>query len=115
VKGFVLYIDKIEAVKKMDNETAGKIFKALFQYTQSNTVPELDPLTAMLFEFFKSDIDKGKSRHAEISKRRSEAGKKGYQAKLSKAKQMEAKQSTLSKKEKEKEKYNNKKFGGKNV
>ena len=75
----------------MDDATAGQIFKACYEYTETGRVPELGPVASLLFEFFKSDIDRAKIKHAEMVEARSRAGKKGALAKHNKAKQSQAK------------------------
>tara|TARA_R100000773_G_C4220642_1_gene119365 strand:- start:1586 stop:1915 length:330 start_codon:yes stop_codon:yes gene_type:complete len=81
MQGFLLYKDNAEAVKKMDDETAGKLFKAIYDYADTGKTPKGETLVGMLFEFFKADIDRGHERHKEISKIRAAAGKKGGQQK----------------------------------
>ena len=103
MKGVVIYKDNIEAVRKMDDETAGKVFKAIFEYMNDETLPSGDPMVEMLFEFFRVGIDYSKGKHAEISRKRSQAGRKG-------GKQTQAKRSKSSELELEIEKEN--KFGG---
>ncbi len=75
-KGFVLFDDQKEVVDKLTDEQAGKIFKAIYEYVETNEVPELDTLLDLVFTPFKTSIDRNQKKWLETKRKRSEAGKK---------------------------------------
>lgn len=72
---FILYNDMYELIKYLDDETAGKLIKAIFEYTTNKVIPE-DKNIRAVFMFIKNQIDKNDEKWEEERKKRSEAGKK---------------------------------------
>ena len=91
MNGFVLYKDKAAMIKKMDDELAGRILKAMIDYNEHGVTPKGEKTLEIIFEAFRADIDKAKERHEQVTRQRSEAGKRGAMAKHGKAKQNLAK------------------------
>ena len=78
---FVLYTEQKEVVDKLTDEQAGKIFKAIYEYVQTDKMPELDSLLDIIIIPFKQSLDRNTEKWEEIKKKRSEAGKKGAEIK----------------------------------
>lgn len=78
---FILYTEQKEVVDKLTDEQAGKIFKAIYEYVQTDKMPELDSLLDIIIIPFKQSLDRNTEKWEEIKKKRSEAGKKGAEIK----------------------------------
>lgn len=74
-KGFVLYNDQKEVIDELDNEQAGKLFKAIYEYNVNKKVT-LTGALKIIFIPFKTSFDRDSKKWEEISKLRSEAGKR---------------------------------------
>lgn len=59
------------------DEAAGRALKASFVYARTGEVPELDPVTGILFASIRPSIDDSAGTFENISKRNRENGKKG--------------------------------------
>lgn len=49
---FILYHEFSDYINKLTDEQAGQLFKAIFAYEKDGTLPELDPITDMVFKAF---------------------------------------------------------------
>lgn len=78
---FILYTEQKEVVDKLSDEQAGKIFKAIYEYIQTDKMPRLDGLLDIIIIPFKQSIDRNTEKWEEIKKKRSDAGKKGAEIK----------------------------------
>lgn len=74
---FILYADQKEVIDKLTDEQAGKLMKAVYQYVDSGTMPELDTLLEIAMIPIKQKIDKNNEKWQEEKEKRSDAGKKG--------------------------------------
>lgn len=81
---FILYTEQKEVVDKLTDEQAGKIFKAIYEYVQTDKMPELDGLLDIIIIPFKQSLDRNTEKWKEIKKKRSEAGKLGAEIKKQK-------------------------------
>lgn len=81
---FILYTEQKEVVEKLTDEQAGKIFKAIYEYVQTDKMPELDGLLDIIIIPFKQSLDRNTEKWEEIKKKRSEAGKLGAEIKKQK-------------------------------
>lgn len=81
---FILYTEQKEVVDKLTDEQAGKVFKAIYEYVQTNKMPELDSLLDIIIIPFKQSLDRNTEKWEEIKKKRSEAGKLGAEIKKQK-------------------------------
>ena len=81
---FILYTEQKEVVDKLTDEQAGKIFKAIYEYVQTDKMPELDGLLDIIIIPFKQSLDRNTEKWEEIKKKRSEAGKLGAEIKKQK-------------------------------
>lgn len=94
------YFDWIEQTAALSDAERGRLFVSVLEYARSGTLPNLSGKESILFPVFKSQLD----RDERLSAVRAEAGKRGGEAKESKAKQNLAKCSKTPNKEKEEEK-----------
>ena len=75
---FILNTGYKEQVDMMSNEQAGRLFRAILQYTNNHAIdPIEDPVVNMVFSFVRQQIDKDAQKYEETCKKRSESGKKG--------------------------------------
>lgn len=74
---FILYTDQRAVIEKLTDEQAGKLIKAIYQYTEEGTMPELDTLLEIAIIPIKQNIDKNNEKWEEERQKRSEAGRLG--------------------------------------
>ena len=84
---FIIYSDTYNAVKKLNDEQAGQLLHAIFQYQIEGDVPDLDPVVDMAFIFFKNHFDRDASKWADEIEKRRDAGRLGGLAKARNTKQ----------------------------
>lgn len=89
--GFILFNDHYDCIRALSAEQKGMLFDALFQYSITGDVPnELDGAIQMAFNFMRKAMDTAfdkyeqsqmerTERDEEISRKRSEAGRKGME------------------------------------
>lgn len=89
-KSFVVFFDWYENTAELDNSQFGELFRALFKYVESGTIPNFENgAMNMAFRFIKQDIDRNQNKYLEIKKKRSEAGKKHKGNQYTRLEQME--------------------------
>lgn len=81
---FILYTEQKEVVDKLTDEQAGKLFKAIYEYAETDKMPQLDSLLDIVVIPFKQSMDRNTEKWEEIKKKRSEAGKIGAEIKKQK-------------------------------
>ena len=74
---FVLYTDYAKHIARLTNEEAGKLFLAIFEYVESEKVPEFSGALMMCFSFIADQIERDKEKYRDVCKKRAEAGRKG--------------------------------------
>lgn len=74
-KSFILYHDQKEIIDELDDEQAGKLFKAIYEYNV-NKKNTLDGVLKLVFISFKKTFDRDEEKWEDITAKRSEAGKK---------------------------------------
>jgi hypothetical protein len=74
---FILYHEYSDYINKLTDEQTGKLLKAIFAYEQDGTVPQLDPITDMVFTVIRKQLDKNRAKYEEICRTNAENGKKG--------------------------------------
>lgn len=91
-KAFYSYMENEEKLNMLSDEQAGRLYKSLYAYSRTGEKPDLsdDPLLAYAFADFVIDLDRDREKYEQTCQRRSEAGKRGGQAKQQ-AKQANAK------------------------
>lgn len=60
MKSFLIYKHLEPIVEQLPDKEAGKLFKALFEYERTQTIPKLTELTNLAFTMFKLHLDKGR-------------------------------------------------------
>ena len=75
-KSFILYHDQKEVIDELEDEQAGKLFKAIYEYNV-NKKEILSGVLKLVFIPFKTAFDRDETKWEEISEKRSQAGKKG--------------------------------------
>lgn len=77
----MIYTENGENVRALSDEQAGKVFKALFAYRETESDPQLDDLAAkIVFQTIRKQIVKCDERYETERERRSQAGKAGMQS-----------------------------------
>lgn len=89
---FVLYTRYREQINMLNDEQAGQLMKAIFDYQAMGEVVIEDPVVAMLWSVMKQQLDADNQKYQEVCTKRKEAGAKGGKSKNSKSKNKEAKQ-----------------------
>lgn len=77
---FILYHSYRKHLSILTNEQKGVLLDAIFDYSENGTMPELEPILMMAFNFIQEDIDQNTKKWEETVEQRSEAGKKGAKA-----------------------------------
>lgn len=74
-----LNVDNRHLVTPLPDKSAGKLFKAILEYAYDDTVNELPDVDGIrgIFNLMKEQIDRNNAHYADVTKKRSEAGKKG--------------------------------------
>lgn len=103
-----LFTDYLDAIEPLGDAERGRLFTALLQYARTGEAPQLNGNERFLFPMMRAQIDRDEMAMAETSRVKSEAGKKGAQAKASRAKQNKHVPDLISKsgKEEDEEKEN---------
>tara|TARA_Y100000996_G_scaffold258642_1_gene203677 strand:- start:539 stop:865 length:327 start_codon:yes stop_codon:yes gene_type:complete len=60
MKSFLIYKHLEPIVDQLPDKEAGKLFKALFEYERTQTIPKLTEITNLAFTMFKLHLDKGR-------------------------------------------------------
>lgn len=89
---FILYTEQKEVIDKLTDEQAGKLIKAIYEYVETDKMPQLDSLLEIVIIPFKQNIDRNIDKWEQIKQKRSEAGKIGAEIK----KQKQAKQANAN-------------------
>ena len=84
--GVMIYFDSIRpALKRLDNEQCGTLFRAVLDYSEYGEIPDLEPMTGMVFDLLRPKLDRDAERYEEGREQRQyatycrEAKKKGEQ------------------------------------
>lgn len=64
-EGFSLYYDRLRPMKALPDDDLGKVFRAIWQYAEAGTVPDLPPHLMMAWEMLRPNIDDGIIRYNE--------------------------------------------------
>ncbi len=79
-KSFLLYVDLIHTIEKLNDEQAGKLFKHVLRYVNDKN-PESDQFTEVVFEPIKQTLKRDLEKYEGIRQRNSENAKKRWDAK----------------------------------
>jgi hypothetical protein len=77
---FIIHSEWIEAMADLDDSTRLRLYEAMFAYAMSGTIPELSPLEKAVFALIRAQIDRSTERYEDSKQKRSEAAKKGAEA-----------------------------------
>ena len=86
-ESFILYLEHKEIFEELDNEEAGELIKAIFEYQTTGETPNLSKSLKLAFIPIKNSLDKNEIKWEQEKQKRREAGKLGGLAKASNAKQ----------------------------
>lgn len=76
---FILFTNQIEVMKRLTDEEAGKLIKAIYTYESTGTFPELEGILGAVAIQFKQTLDISDTKWEETKQKRSDAGKKGME------------------------------------
>lgn len=93
---FVLYTRYREQINMLNDEQAGQLMKAIFDYQAMGEAAIEDPVVAMLWSVMKQQLDIDNEKYQETCAKRKEAGAKGGKSKNSKSENKEAKQANAT-------------------
>ena len=82
-KSFVMYRSWGAAIEKMSDEQAGKLIKAIYSLQENPEASTDDPAIEFVFEIIKEKMIEDTEAYEATCRRRSEAGKKGNEARWS--------------------------------
>jgi hypothetical protein len=118
-KSFIIHKDSLSVLKKLNNEKAGELFKAIANYQETKSLPE-DNLISIVFEPFLNQFLRDEEKYRNTCEVRRIAGSKGGKQKVANASKCKQKLANLadsdsksdsdSKKESKKESNNKKRF-----
>lgn len=91
-KSLLLSLDNLAILDKLTDEEAGKLIKALYQYSKDQTLPELDNILDITITPFINQIKQSKIKIASISEKRKTAGALGGHKKHANATQQQPEQ-----------------------
>lgn len=77
-KSFILYADYIKHIRRLSDEDAGRLFKAIFDYVNEGKLPDLDGMAAMAFSFIANQLDIDLQKYEDLCKKRVESAKKRW-------------------------------------
>lgn len=83
-KSFLMYSDQIKYIERLSNEEAGQVLKAVMQYANGVKSAPLSSEAELVFMFITMQIERDTEKWEEVSRKRSEAGKKSAQIRASK-------------------------------
>lgn len=78
-KSFILYADYIKHIRRLPDEEAGRLFKAIFDYVNEGKLPDLDGMAAMAFSFIANQLDTDLQKYETVCKKRAESAKRRWQ------------------------------------
>jgi hypothetical protein len=90
-KSFVIYHDLNEVLECLDDEQAGKLFKAIMAYSVTGECIDLDKTLKLAFLPVKQAMDRDRDKWTATKERRAMAGRAGGLARASNARQTQAK------------------------
>ncbi|MCD7721259.1 MAG: DUF6291 domain-containing protein [Prevotellaceae bacterium] len=76
-KTFIFNTEWNDILGDFEQEVRQEVYAAVFEYAATGKVIEMRPLARMAFAFIKRELDYNAERYEEVSRKRSEAGRKG--------------------------------------
>lgn len=99
-----LFVDYLDAIEPLGDAERGRLFTSLLEYARTGVAPQLNGNERFLFPMMRASLDRDMAEMDDISKARSEAGKKSAEARASKPKQNKQVPAKASKPSKDKDK-----------
>lgn len=94
--GVMIYFETGKAIKGLSYEEKGKLFEAILNYAEFGVAPEMEGCLQYIWPFVVDKIDRDSAKYEEIRQKRSDAGKKGGEARAENAKQKQANEASVS-------------------
>lgn len=66
---FLIFKDMKYLIDELSNEELGELFRAIFQYVNEKTIPELSHSAKIIFPIFKKTLDKNEEKYQKICER----------------------------------------------
>ena len=63
--GVMFYFDVRPCLKRLDNESKGKLFEAILDYGEHGIVPELDGMLGVAWDFIQPRVDRDEDKYQE--------------------------------------------------
>lgn len=101
---FILYTEQRAVIEKLSDEQAGKLIKAIYEYVETEQMPELDAMLDIVIIPFRQSLDRNKEKWEDVKEKRREAGKLG--AEIKKQKKAKEANANFAKSEKAKQAVN---------
>ncbi len=99
-----MFVDWADIISPLDDAERGRLLTAILEYARTGFAPELAGNERFLFPSFKAQMDRDAASYEEVSRTRSEQGRKGGYAKAAKRQNLAAQPGkTAQEKEEEKE------------
>ena len=77
-QSFVLYADQLKHISRLSDEQAGRLFKAIYAFADTQETPVIDdPAVDMAFSFISEQIKRDAEKYNSVCEKRREAGKQG--------------------------------------
>jgi hypothetical protein len=74
---FIIYHEYAEHFEMLDDAELGQLIRAIMEYEQHQTIPNLPKHLALAFSFIKKDLDYNRDKYEEICEKNKLNGKKG--------------------------------------
>ena len=72
--GVMIYFESVRpALSRLDNEQCGALFRAIIDYAEYGAVPDLEPMTGMVFDLLRPKIDRDAEKYEESREQRQHA------------------------------------------
>lgn len=70
----MIYFESVRpALSRLDNEQCGALFRAIIDYAEYGAVPDLEPMTGMVFDLLRPKIDRDAEKYEESREQRQHA------------------------------------------
>lgn len=94
-KSFIIHKDSLSVLKKLTDDQAGKLFKAISAYQEDKILPE-DNLISIIFEPFLNQFQRDEENWQKVREARINAGSMGGKQKLANASKRKQKEANLA-------------------
>jgi len=78
---FIMYCDSSKQINMLSDQQAGRLLKAILEYTSNGVVTEFgDPMIELVFSYIQGHIDRDSQKWEDVRQKRVMAGRKGGKA-----------------------------------